>query len=545
MDVGNKTLAQLSDEGKEKKYVTLEVGAKVSGYTKDYLERLCRLNKVEYRLWNNGLFVIELESLLNETHTILLSYEGLTFVEKSELTDPIPQIVGNILSSALNDVKPATVAAFSGMGKAASERTMSDTTYEVPRFTDANRIGAQKHKEMPFSYVGRAVVSDSEGESEPAQAEVHVPITARNPDATVLPSEEPLPVKIEEHTSPVSGGIKIPPPPPSSFSVTHKELPQVVHLETGASHKPIHIPVSIERDSVSVLPKPIQSEEMKGVDVWDEALLGGKNESVPVLAPLPEPTPAVLPPAPIAPVLPLAPSPYRPIETSIDVASHRDDAPLFPTLITKYPAQESVPLTQGVPPASVPVVEENRRVIVYEPGIPETTDTEAPESSATAVPDTVPLAPLPMQQSVAVPTRPKNLSLVKESEHHLSVTEKHQLTKSVGFNAVIAVLVIGSSLLLYDGSIGAPSVTFFRGNPEASLAGVGAATYPEGESQEGVGGETFIAERVLPFSDEIEVTPGSKSGSILVQPIFRDSSGGSLEYTITRTAPDPATTTGD
>jgi hypothetical protein len=76
MDTGAKTLAQLSEEGKETKYVTLETGAKISGYTKDYLERLCLLNKVEYRLWSNGNFVIELDSLLRETQAILLSYEG-------------------------------------------------------------------------------------------------------------------------------------------------------------------------------------------------------------------------------------------------------------------------------------------------------------------------------------------------------------------------------------------------------------------------------------------------------------------------------------
>ena len=93
MDIGAQTLAQLSLENKEAKYITIEMGSNISGYTKEYLERLCRLNKVIYRIWNNGAFVIELESLLKETHTILLSYEGITFVDKSELSDPTEVIV--------------------------------------------------------------------------------------------------------------------------------------------------------------------------------------------------------------------------------------------------------------------------------------------------------------------------------------------------------------------------------------------------------------------------------------------------------------------
>ena len=86
MDIGQKTLGQLSAERNEKKYVTLETAAKLSGYTKDYLERLCRLGKIEYRMWNNGQYVPELESLLRETHTILVSFEGVQMVNKEETT---------------------------------------------------------------------------------------------------------------------------------------------------------------------------------------------------------------------------------------------------------------------------------------------------------------------------------------------------------------------------------------------------------------------------------------------------------------------------
>jgi len=77
------------DDVKEKKYVTLDVASDISGYTKTYLERLCRLNQVDHLLWNKGGFVIELESLLRTTHTILVSPEKVIFVNDKELV-PLP-----------------------------------------------------------------------------------------------------------------------------------------------------------------------------------------------------------------------------------------------------------------------------------------------------------------------------------------------------------------------------------------------------------------------------------------------------------------------
>jgi len=92
MDIGQKTLGQLSAERNEKKYVTLDTASKISGYTKDYLERLCRLGKMEYRLSLSGQYAPELESLLRETHTILVSFEGIQFSGKEETSDP-PAVV--------------------------------------------------------------------------------------------------------------------------------------------------------------------------------------------------------------------------------------------------------------------------------------------------------------------------------------------------------------------------------------------------------------------------------------------------------------------
>src|SRR3989344_6375020 len=100
MDSDRKTLAELSSEVKEKKYVTLEVGSKISGYAPEYLDRWCRLDKVEHGLLAKGGFALELQSLLRETHTILISDIGIVFVEDKDLV-ALPHVkVGTVPPSA-------------------------------------------------------------------------------------------------------------------------------------------------------------------------------------------------------------------------------------------------------------------------------------------------------------------------------------------------------------------------------------------------------------------------------------------------------------
>lgn len=92
MDPERKTLADLSKEVKEKKYITLDTASKLSGYTIEYLERLCRLDKLEHRIIAKGGFAIELQSLLRETHTLLISDNEIDFVEQRELAPPVVEI---------------------------------------------------------------------------------------------------------------------------------------------------------------------------------------------------------------------------------------------------------------------------------------------------------------------------------------------------------------------------------------------------------------------------------------------------------------------
>ena len=98
MDNSAKTLAQLSAEKDEKKYITLDSASKISGYTKDYIDRLCRLDKIEFRERNNGDKVVELSALLRETHTILMSFEGINYVELNELLAPVARVAAPIVA---------------------------------------------------------------------------------------------------------------------------------------------------------------------------------------------------------------------------------------------------------------------------------------------------------------------------------------------------------------------------------------------------------------------------------------------------------------
>ena len=132
----------------EKKYVTLETGSKLSGYTQDYLERLCRLRKVGYRIRHDGQFVIELESLLQETQTILLSYDGIPFVDPGELADPLPEVVGSMLSSALKEVKTITAT----MPYSSVPTPPSVTEKNVPQTNTSASVPAVSLSENSISY---------------------------------------------------------------------------------------------------------------------------------------------------------------------------------------------------------------------------------------------------------------------------------------------------------------------------------------------------------------------------------------------------------
>lgn len=225
MDTGNKTLAQLSEEGKEAKYVTLDVGSKLSGYTKEYLERLCSMRKVDYLLWNNEQHVIELKSLLNETHTILLSYEGLTFVDKAGLSVPPQEPTPFDASETDTDIPVgAPTPLFT----------------PIPHFAEQGRLPSRDASAGSFSFTGRAVVSDSRHPENTKDEDTRIPVLVFNED--VVAAEEPIIVHTSTPQVEVQSAEQQSSPAPVPASVVH--IPITQHREPAAS-SPTAVPVSI------------------------------------------------------------------------------------------------------------------------------------------------------------------------------------------------------------------------------------------------------------------------------------------------------------
>ena len=596
MDIGAQTLAQLSLENKEAKYVTLETGSKISGYTKDYLERLCRLNQVNYRMWSNGTFVIELESLLRETHTILLSYEGITFVDKNELTDPVPQIVPNILLSRIKvDATTASPTVGETMKKEETETLESGKAQAMPRF------GGNVFSGGALSFVGRAVLSGSENVEEEPSVQTETPTSTNVEEAVVAKKEVATNEKPEAHVS-----VHVP--------IMNTELRPPVTAMPAVPTVPVPIPTAAPvlsipekpKEHLPDLPRTIVVERVKEVaapasanDDWDALLLGEADDNKEVIGI----EPVRLSKADI-------PSPYRPIKTSLDVSEHHDDAPLFPPIKLRAPlpvaaaAQEnistlhtpvSIPvrpdastapskldLSTNTPVGSVlPVVDEGtisspqkgQKVVVFSPqafpGHAESAKTpeakndkkeagweqlfsatapKAADDTSSAVEHAslmkqanIPLKPVLAGARLPAKDLPRKPALLtsnlpmKEEEHHLRIPEAHPLMKSTGFNTAALLLVVSSFFLLGGGVLTANFGNNW--NNAFYIAGVGAAGGVQKEEKATTPSPIHTANsrepnNILPFSNDMVTAPGSQPNSVIVQPIFEDGAGRSYEYAI-------------
>lgn len=566
MDVGNKTLSQLSDEAKEKRYVSLETGAKISGYTKDYLERLCRLNKLEYRLWNHGEFVVELASLLAETHAILLSYEDINFIEKSLLSPELAHTATAETSSSAESERSTKETAAAEAGILLSEKVAEGITQSVPTFRGVNLPASEGGKVSPFSFVGHAVVSSPVTRDTKAIGAVPAPLVQEvqekraelssvrtvkmwaNEEAPPAPSHLPTHVPIMGMSDNISvqkgeGSADVPMHISSSRAEPDKEE---VNLHTPVVH------LSVTHPHVTTVHVETKNDE------WDAMLLEGH-------------TPAALPisdamvKATSLPIAATPASPYRPIQTSVDASVHHEDLPLFPVLGGVVKPAANLSSSESVGAAGnpgIPELGENKRVVVF---LPEKFAGKiAPEDvenhSTTIFPKrpflVVPHAPRTPTASVAALSVPTPESLMPGSrsvpsvrvmqqdllqtssslpalveEHQLILREKYPLAKSVGFNLAFALVIAGTGALAIGGSLGNTS---FVTNSVSYIAGVGAALAPKisPASPEVVVSQTSDQNTVLPFSDEISVATGTIAHSILVQPIFRDSAGSAHEYTV-------------
>ena len=115
------------------------------------------------------------------------------------------------------------------------------------------------------------------------------------------------------------------------------------------------------------------------------------------------------------------------------------------------------------------------------------------------------------------------LSVRTNEEHHLILREKYPLIKSVGFNAAIALFMLGSSVLLWTGVM---ANTPIFNNPNSYTAAVGDALPPTAPA-------VATSTAILPFSDEVTITRNKEENAVLVQPVFRDAmSTDTYEYTV-------------
>lgn len=602
MDIGAQTLAQLSLENKEAKYITIEMGSKISGYTKEYLERLCRLNKVIYRIWNNGAFVIELESLLKETHTILLSYEGITFVDKSELSDPTEVIVPRILISGQGDI----IKAGSKTESITEVKIEDENSYGVGSAQPLPRFGGSTFGSKSLAFVGRAVVSDPEHPGQDIAPKMSTPHAFVERQITMdedLPKEAVKEVAVSapeaEIKKAASAEIKIAPVPAAEtvtqtpqaihhsvhipISPSSVEKPEVETQPETTPHAAIHIPIAPDKQARIIIPeRPVEEAKKAALkaDDWNSMLFGQeKVEEVKVETV----EPAVLSKADV-------PSPYRPIKTSIDATEHHDDGMLFPpmkldTLNTPQGDTSAVPQAgQKVvvfAPESFPghsmqahvdkSVEEKlittpaeqmeakamEGIIRANPTIAQLAKIPKSDFSSGRTPgmpmkpatnsSLLPKEPLPLMRVMPqLPSDEKHALPMKAEEHHMLVHEAHPLMKSVGFNAA-AVLIVVSSFALAGGMLTGDLGN--KLNTASYVAGVGAAFSGDSGSPEGdtplptqalPPTENTNSVNMLPFSNDVVVTDGNKPNSVLVQPVFDDGAGKTYQFDIVPT--DTSTT---
>ncbi len=492
MDVGNKTLAELSEEAKEKRYVTLEVGAKVSGYTKEYLEHLCRLNKVEFRLWNGGQFVIELESLLSETHTILLSYEDINFVDKETLDDPISQFVTQILTARGGGTEPIAIAtatlALGEVQEKLKQKIHDGITQSIPTFGEMNQFPESLEAEPTLSRVGHSIVSDPlHVQVPPPENEVRIPLPKTEVVDAVLPGENPL--RAPTHV-PINAPIASP------VAAAQSKLHQPFHLRVTGEGVPAVLPE--QQVTTETTPTPT---EIRGVAADDSSVI-----------------------TPTLPRFEVRTLELHPIETAVDASEHHDDAPLFPLIqkITEvaslgdYVASENSDSLPGIP-----YLGEDSRTVIFS-GI------ESPAG------DKAIYHPLYAPNPRSSMLRPPMLPIVK-TDHQLVLRETHSLVRSPALNIAFVACLMFTSLAI-GGFFSETTSLFPRENIATVVSALSAETEPENtmsptiasNEQQVPTAETFM----LPFSDDVIISTSTTPNTVIVQPVFNGVPGQKFEYVI-------------
>lgn len=544
-DTGTKTLAQLEEEGKEKKYVTLETGAKISGYTKEYLERLCRLNQVNYRVWNNGQLVIELESLLDATKAILLSYDGISFVDRQELMDPMPQIVGKVLAD--------TFAEVAGSRPSIAPEDVKPLAQPIPTFLNANRIpSTTDHPQEHFSVIGRPV--DANRELFDDEREVHIPVTdvgtktaavsiasssaakpiAELPDVnkqttSPLPSSSYRPVVTSVDPTPHHDPAPLFPP----LNKGEKRGPIVVLPKNGdeentstssARRGAVHLTITKEEREPLVRPASVgaPSQEIHPLDDWDRLLF---HDAKPVAE-------HTLSAGENSSAIPLAETANVHTDTVRDQTAQTEKHSAISTSperkipVSSSARHPSLPKKYSAIPVAMPIPHAPTRVVrgtEYAPAL------RVMPGHDILIPGHSMPAQYKPNSSVLASSR--NLP-ASSSGQHLIPIEPHPLMKSTGFNVAFLVIVSTMLTLALGGVIVDRARTFLSGAPEeyVATAGLPGLTFSGGVLEEFVEPESMVATGTLQFSDPIVVVEDDDGRTLLVQPLFPSGAGAVEEF---------------
>ena len=118
----------------------------------------------------------------------------------------------------------------------------------------------------------------------------------------------------------------------------------------------------------------------------------------------------------------------------------------------------------------------------------------------------------------------------------MSIREEHPLIKSVGLNLAFAIVIVGSSFVLLNSVFTNLGKRLSDLNNAAYVASVGSVEM-DGATASIPDSPKDVKELSLPFSDEVLVSPGSKTNSVIVQPVFKTGPGGSISIQSLRLQP--------
>jgi hypothetical protein len=158
----------------KKRYIPIVEAAKVSGYTYEYIHRLCRIGKIPCRIMGDKM-IVELDSLLSQTGTILLGSEHVGFIEVDEATTQYPLVastgetnIASVASSEKTDsVRSGRIAVVGDTfhEEEETEKNLSSTPKQgerfpsnaLPFFSSVGKSGAKSGFHIPVSKVGITV----------------------------------------------------------------------------------------------------------------------------------------------------------------------------------------------------------------------------------------------------------------------------------------------------------------------------------------------------------------------------------------------------